>query len=283
MADASERSKINKGSDEIRNPVDKAAIDESYATQRATKIAKYSALIALISAAGSIVLSLYSAHLVGEQNTNAQQQELVSLVTDIEQGQRTAAEPNGSSAALVVLGEAEEADSIITSLHSNVSSVEKYIVGLALEDGDDYQPALMLLTSAAKEKSDPRTTADSWRAAAAVLYRLTMNSQAENDVDMARNSYVGVPGVNEQNDIAFTDFFDIPFQASIGHCSFAENEEWDRAAQLVKNYHQKFHHSLVSGSNAIADATNASKALLTTCKVPSSKLKAKNTLRLISP
>lgn len=282
MAD-SERPKDTQASNGALSPAEIAAIKESKATQRATKVAIFSALIAFISAVGSIVLSLYSAHLVGQQNSNTQQQELVSLVTDIEQGQRAANEPDGSSVALVVLGEAEEANNIIAHLHSNVSSVEKYIVGLALEDGDDYEPALTLLTNAAKEKSDPRTTADSWRAAAAVLYRLNMNSQAENDINTARESYIGVPGVSEENDVAFTDFFDIPFQVSIGHCSFAENGEWDMAAQLIENYHQRYHRSLVSGSNAIADATTASKALLSTCKVPPGKLKAKNILGLIPP
>lgn len=293
MADDSEKSKDTQASDEalsradVGERADIATIEESKATQRATKIAKYSAWVAAIAAAASIVLSVYSAHLVGQQNSNAQQQELVSLVTDIEQGQQAATGPNGSSAALIVLGEAEEADAIIASLHSNVSSAEKYIVALALEDGDDYQSALMLLTSAAKERSDPRTTADSWRAAAAALYTLNMNSQAEKDIDQAKESYSenGVTWVSQENNIAFTDLFDIPYQASIGRCSFAESKEWDKAAQLIQSYYnyRHRHRHLLSGDNAEKNAKNASRALLNTCKVPPGTLKANNILALISP
>ncbi len=222
---------------------------------------------------------MYSAHLTEQQNNNAQQQELVTLVTAIEQEQQAATEPNGASAALIVLGEAEEANNIIADLHSDVSSVQKYIVGVALEDGDDYQPALTLLTSAAQENSDPRTTADSWRAAAAILYTLNMNPQAENDIKQALGSYSGkyVTKRSIENNIAFTDLFDIPYEAFIGRCSFAENSEWDNAAQIIKKYHH-----LLSGPNAIMDATSASNALLHTCKVPPGTLKEKKILGMIS-
>lgn len=291
MAEDSERIRNTQASSEalrkeIAEGADIATIKESQSTQRATKIAKYSAWIAALAAVASIVLSLYSAHLVGQQNSNAQQQELVSLVTDIEQGQQAATAPNGASAALIALGEAEEANSIIASLHSNVSSAEKYIVGIALEDGDDYQPALTLLTSAAKEGSDPRTAADAWRAAAAVLYTLDMNRQAESDMDLARGSYTGkyVTWVSRENNIAFTDLFDVPYQASIGQCSFAESKEWNKAAQLIQSYYYHYHHHyLLGGPNSKKVATNARQALLDTCKVAPGTLKANNILTLISP
>jgi tetratricopeptide (TPR) repeat protein len=275
MAEGSEKSENAQAPNSTLRPTDRAQIRESKATV-------ISLVVACISLLGTIALGVYSAHLTNQQNSNAQQQELVTLVTDIEQGQQAATEPNGSSAALIVLGEAEEANNIIADLHSDVSSVEKYIVGKALEDGDDYQPALTLLTNAAQEKSDPRTTADSWRAAAGILYSLDMNSQAENDINQAKESYSekDVTERSKENNVAFTDFFDIPFQVSIsiGRCSFAEKNEWDNAVQLMQKYHD-----LLSGSNAIANATSASNALLNTCKVPPATLKAKNILGMISP
>src|ERR1700733_2965376 len=286
MAGDSEKPEEPQAPKGIPGPVEVAQIEESKATQRATRIATGSLVLAIVSAVASIVVGLYSAYLVRQQNGNAEQQELVSLVTNIEQGQQAATGPNGSSAALTILGEAEEANNIIVSLHSNVSSPEKYIVGSALEDGQDFKPALMLLTSAPKEASDPRTTADSWRGAAAIFYKLNMNSQAEKDINQARESFSGkgkdVTLVGQENNIAFTDFFDVPYQASIGQCSVAEKKEGNEAAQLIQNYYSKNHHYyLLGGNNAKQAAVSAQKALHTFCKVSPGALKVKRILKLI--
>jgi hypothetical protein len=285
MAGDSERPKEPQAAKGALGPVEKAQIKESRATQRATGIAIVSLGLATVSAIASIVVGVHSADLVSQQNGNAEQQELVSLVTNIEQGQQAATGPNGSSAALTILGEAEEANNIIASLHSNVSSPEKFIVGSALEVGQDFKPAFVLLTSAAKEASDPRTAADSWRAAAAVLYKLNMNSQAENDIVQAKESFSGrgedVTLVGEENNIAYTDLFDVPYQASIGQCSVAEKQEWDQATQLIQNYHSKHHYYLLTGNNARQAAVNAEKALRKFCKVHPGVLKAKKILKLI--
>jgi hypothetical protein len=285
MAGDSEKHKEPQAPKGIQSPVEEAQIKESRATQRATRIAKGSLVLAIVSAVASIFVGAYSAYLVRQQNGNAEQQELVSLVTNIEQGQQAATGPNGSSAALTILGEAEEAANIIASLHSNVSSPEKFIVGSALEDGQDFKPALMLLTSAAKEASDPRTTADSWRGAAAVLYRLSMDSRAEKDIIHAKGSFGGkgkdVTPVGLENNIAYTDLFDVPYQASIGQCSVAEKQEWDQATQLIRNYHSKHHYYLLTGNNARQAAMNAEKALRKFCKVHPGVLKAKKILKLI--
>ena len=135
---------------------------EARATWGSTLIAAFSALISLVA----LGIGLYSAHLVEQQNSNSQQQALLSLVTDIQQGQQapTSTNENAIAAELAVLGEAEEASNIISDIpRSGVSSAEKYIVGRALEDGDDYRPALDLLKGAAQQASDPRTAADAWR------------------------------------------------------------------------------------------------------------------------
>ena len=163
---------------------------EARATWGSTLIAAFSALISLVA----LGIGLYSAHLVEQQNSNSQQQALLSLVTDIQQGQQapTSTNENAISAELAVLGEAEEASNIISDIpRSGVSSAEKYIVGRALEDGDDYRPALDLLTGAAQQASDPRTAADAWRGVAAILYTLKSASQAEEDVNRAEESFTG--------------------------------------------------------------------------------------------
>ena len=57
---------------------------EARATWGSTLIAAFSALISLVA----LGIGLYSAHLVEQQNSNSQQQALLSLVTDIQQGQQ---------------------------------------------------------------------------------------------------------------------------------------------------------------------------------------------------
>src|SRR5579872_4389040 len=101
--------------DSILSPTDRAVIAESSAAQRSMVIAFISAVVAFISLLGSFAISLYSAHLVGQQNNNAQQQALISLVADIAQADQAFNNTKGNtvSAELTVLGEAEEAKNII--------------------------------------------------------------------------------------------------------------------------------------------------------------------------
>lgn len=238
---------------------------ESKATVSAMHIALLSLLVSLISAG----VSVYSAHLTGQQNKNAQEQELVSLVTDMVQGGPSTTNGNSTYAALDVLGEAEEANYIINRLApSDVSSVERYIVGLGLLNGDDYQPALQLFTEAAGEASDPRTAADSWREAAVVLYTLNFTSEAERDIGRAKGSFdrPDVTEFSKVNNIQFTDLFDVPYQVSL-HCSTAM-KEWRQAAQLIQEDHIP-----LTGSNGTI-AAGAKEALVSRCNVPPAILKS---------
>jgi hypothetical protein len=68
--------------------------------------------------------------------------------------------------------------------------------------------------------------------------------------------------VGQDNNIAYTDFFDVPYQAAIDHCSVAEEQEWDTATQLIQNYYSKHHYYLLAGNNAKQAAVNAQKAQL---------------------
>ncbi|HXW79479.1 MAG TPA: hypothetical protein VEJ84_08270 [Acidimicrobiales bacterium] len=231
--------------------------------------AMHIALISLLVSVISAGVSVYSAHLTGQQNKNAQEQEVVSLVTDMVQTGSSPTSGNSGYAALDVLGEAEEAADIISRLApSDVSSVERYIVALGLLNGDDYQPALQLFTKAAREASDPRTAADSWREAAVVLYILRFTSQAERDIGLAKSAFdrPDVTEISRVNNIQFTDLFDIPYQVSL-HCSTAM-KEWRQAARLI----QEDHISL-DGNNGII-AQRAKEALVSKCNVPLVALKA---------
>ena len=241
----------------------------------ATVSAKNVAIAALVLSIISAGVSGYSAYLTGQQNSNAQQQELVTLVTDIAQGQQqgssTTVNMNGISVELVQLGEAEEAENIINSIPSHVTSVERYIVGTGLEDGEDYQPALTLIGEAATEASDPRTTADAWRAVAGINYKIGRTSQAQNDIEQANRSFNGYPllGFYNNSNIAYTDLFDVYYQIyyrTPADCSQATNE-WQGAAGLIMK-----NKNLLSGSNAIATENNAGNALANICHVPRATL-----------
>ncbi len=267
-------SEASHAKDKTLSPVEMASIDEARSTRRSTVIAVFSAVTSLIAIGAAVAVGLYSAHLVELQNTNAQQQELVSLVTDIAQGSPAGniTNQNAFNPQLTLLGEAEEADNLIHALPpSDVSSAEKYIVGLALENGEDYQPALEILTSAAREASDPRSASDAWRIAAGILYMLRLNSQAEKDIDLAIRSYSGpwVTSLSRASNIASTDLFDVQYRAFLD-CSVAL-AEWNVAAEL-----SQVNPNLLSGGNATAWEANGRAALISTCRVPADTLKRIN-------
>lgn len=242
----------------------------------ATMVSAFFAGLSVLAAGASIIIGNHSAQLARQQNDNTQRQELVTLVTDIAQGQQGSSSANGNSvsAQLTQLGEAEEANNIINGLPpADVSSVERYIVGTGLQGGEDYQPALMVLKKAAQEASDPRTAADAWRGAAAISYKLGLTSQAENDTNLARTSFYrpGVLEFNKNENVAYTDLFDVYFQIYYKapmDCSAAVNE-CDTAAGLIKK-----DKNLLSGSNSNITEKNARSALAkkNTCHMPLSTL-----------
>lgn len=256
--------------DKTLNPADMASIDEARSTRRSTAIAAFSACTSVVAIGAAVVVGLNSAHLTAVQNTNAQQQELVSLVTDIAQGSPAGniTNQNAFNPQLTILGEAEEADNIINELpRSDVSSAEKYTVGLALRNGEDYQQALQIFISGALEASDPRDASDCWREAASILYLFKFNSQAEKDMNRAIRSY-DVPWVtnySRESNIAFTDLEDVQYRAFID-CSVALNE-WDEAAQLIQE-----NPGFVSGGNASAAEISGRADLISTCRISADTL-----------
>jgi hypothetical protein len=226
------------------------------ATVASARVARWSAIIAAVAVVVAAGSAFYSSYLAQQQNNSTQRQELVSLIGDIAQGQQASSTTNGNTipSQLLVLGEAEEANKIIEDL-SGVSQVEEYLVGAGLQYGQDYQDAQNLFTEAADENTVPRVTADSWRGAAASLYALDSDQEAENDINAAEKAN-GSPA-----SLAYTYLFDIPYRAAISDCSTASSE-WRQAAQLTQEQH-----NALTGGNAMTAEENAKAALIHVCKM----------------
>jgi hypothetical protein len=251
------------------DPVARATIGSA----RATIITAVITAIATGAAIVAIIISLHSLNVAEEQNTNAQVQALVSLVTAIAQEPSNMAQAaesikdnpgllntENAQIELAELGEAEAASSVIGQLPAaDVSSVEKYLVGMALEGGDDYYPAITLLTSAAKEASDPRTAANSWRGAADANAMIGQYSNAEQDIKQAENSFdkPGVTEVSGEYNTAQTEFYDISIRANFD-CTGALTE-WNKAEALITA------HPHIVNTTISVDESQARAALVNTC------------------
>lgn len=277
MTERPRKSKNTETSNEPLSPEGPSAERESKATVWSAVVAGFS----LVALAISIIVGIHSTQLAGQQNndvqqqnSDVQQQELVTLVIDIAQGQQGSSPTNGNGgfAQLAQLGEAEEANNIINSLPpSDVSSAESYVVGMGLEDGEDYQRALLLLEKSAQKAPDPRTASAAWRSAAAVSYQLGLTSQAEGYIKLAKGSFDRPRELvfNKDNDIAYTDLFDVYYQIYYPpvDCSAAISG-WNEAAGLIKE-----NKNLLSGPSDVLTENNARNALANTCHVPLATLK----------
>jgi hypothetical protein len=251
------------------DPVARATIGSA----RATIATAIVSVIAAGAAIGALIISLISLNVAEKQNTNAQVQALVSLVTAIAQEPSNMAQAaesikdnpgllntENAQIELAELGEAEAANSVIGQLPAaDVSSVEKYLVGMALEGGDDYYPAITLLTSAAKEASDPRTAANSWRGAADANAMIGQYSNAEQDIKQAENSFnePGVTAVSKEYNTAQTEFYDISIRTNFD-CTGALTE-WNDAEALITA------HPHIVNTTISVDESQARAALVNTC------------------
>jgi hypothetical protein len=226
---------MSKDPEQRSNTSKEVMITAATVTIDQAKRASFSTVLTIISAVFSLaalIISFASFRLSSEQNDSSQQLALLSLVSDIVQ---QSALPQRS------LADGQAANLIIKRLPSSeVSSVERYRVGEALEDGDDFRPALDLLVDAAKEASDPLTTANSWREAARVSYELQLNKQAESYITLARKaiSIKNSTNIATWNNLAYTDFFDIVTRPSAGApgksdiCD-ADKGDWSQAMNLI--------------------------------------------------
>jgi hypothetical protein len=251
------------------DPVARATIGSAKATIATAVVSVIAAAAAILA----LIISYRSLNVAKEQNTNAQVQALVSLVTAIAQEPSNMAQASESiknnpgllntenaQIELAELGEAEAASSIIGQLPpADVSSVEKYLVGMALEGGDDYYPAITLLTSAAEEASDPRTEANSWRGAADAYAMIGQYSNAEKDIKLAETAFntPGVTPASMEYNTAQTEFYDIPIRVNFD-CTGALTE-WNTAETLITA------HSNIANSTIDVDRSDARAALVNTC------------------
>jgi hypothetical protein len=215
------------------------------------------ALTLAISAA-SLAVSIYTQVDSGDQFERSQQQALLSIVVSISQENQ-----NSVQSDLRLIADGEEAENIIEGLpEDDVPSVEKYQVGEALEAGGDFQSALTLLQEAATEASDPVTTADSWREAASILYKISRGSEAESDMAKARNAInaknTDVP--SEEDNIAFTDFDDILLQTGVrpvgSSACKAAADDWNGAQQEMGIFPLTIPSALESEEMLALDAAN---------------------------
>jgi hypothetical protein len=228
-------------SDANPDTIAEATIISAKATVTAAKATKLAAIITAISLLVSVFaigISIYAARLTRQQNINAEQQELLSTVTDIEQLQ------NSPQSFERTLADAESAQYIMNSLHNTgIPSVEEYEVGIALEKEAVFRPALTLVERAARGAPDPVDVAQSWREAANIQYTLRQTKQAERDMILARTAFTvsNSDMINVENNIAFTDFYDIPRISAIGPaegspgCRTSE-AEWKEALQKIHQY-----------------------------------------------
>ena len=223
------------------DPVVEATIATAKATEVAARATKYAAIIAAVSlvvSASAVVISVHAANLTRQQNINTEQQELLSIVTDIEQQQ------NSPQSFERVLADAESAQYVMNNLHNTgIPAIEEYEVAIALESGAVFQPALALVENAARQAPDPFDVAQSWREAGNIQYALQQNQQAENDMILAKAAFTlkNSNMVNVENNIAYTDLYDIPRRSAIDpnkgslDCTTSETE-LNEAIQKINLY-----------------------------------------------
>jgi tetratricopeptide (TPR) repeat protein len=198
-----------------------------------TLIALGALIIALVSAGTSII----QVNTAKQQNIADEQQELVTLVTDIANDPATVAEQSltlqnnptavsqaANGAEYAELADSEEAANLISLLNGNgVTATDYYETALGLQPSDSYAQALKFLNTAVGLPSDPRTHASILRYEAEIYYNLGAVSKAERSDALAEQAFNNAPDVtkaNQENNVADTEFFDAWYQAAIS-CSTA--------------------------------------------------------------
>lgn len=203
----------------------------------ATLIAAVAAVISLGSAGVSFYFSKQANQIAEQQEIVAEQQELLALVTDIAQEPATIAQESASlqdnstalhsaeaGTQLTELADAEEAYSILRLLPlSDKTAEEYYYAAVGLLAGGSDRVALRLLRTAATLQPDPRTRADIFRTDAEIYYQENNKNRAEKDISLAEKAFKGQPRIEQQYNLAYTEFFDAQYQAAID-CPEAQQE-----------------------------------------------------------
>jgi hypothetical protein len=169
------------------------------------------------------------------QNNVANQQELLTIVTNIAQApvtlaQEQTSDPGNTSAQfgtdMSELANGEEAARFMSLLPSkDITPIEYYETGLALELGENYALALTYLGDATNQTVDPRSAANALRSEATINFDLGNLSVAEQDISDAEQAYnvhgslpvntanklPDVTGAQYWNNVAYTGFYDASF------------------------------------------------------------------------
>jgi hypothetical protein len=213
-----------------------------------TFIAAIAAVISLVSIGLTAYYASNANGVAAQQALNGEQQELVTLITDIAQEPVTIAQETASiqrdpaalhnaevGTQLTELAEAEEAKSLLGVLPtSSLTAIDYYYTAMGLEAGESNAQAYSLLQTAGNMSTDPRTSANILRAEAQILYEGGDAKGAANDIRLAFQAFSGrgvTPVVQDYNR-AYTDFFDAQYQAQLD-CQRATSEVTDGKQQLT--------------------------------------------------
>jgi hypothetical protein len=213
-----------------------------------TFIAAIAAVISLVSLGLSAYFASRANGVAGQQALNGEQQELVTLITDIAQepatmAQETASLQHNQSALdnarvgiqLTELAEAEEANYLLGVLPgSSLTAIDYYYTAMGLEAGESDTQAYSLLQTAGRMSADPRTSANILRSEAQILYDSSDAKAAANDIGRAFLAF-SAPGVSQvlrEYNQAYTDFFDAQYQAQLD-CAKAHDEVTDGKKELA--------------------------------------------------
>jgi hypothetical protein len=213
-----------------------------------TFIAAIAAVISVVSLGLSAYFASSANGVAGQQALNGEQQELVTLITDIAQepatmAQETASLQHNQSALdnakvgiqLTELAEAEEANYLLGVLPgSTLTAIDYYYTAMGLEAGESDTQAYSLLQTAGRMSADPRTSANILRGEAQILYEGGDPKAAANDIRLAFLAFSGRGATKVQQDYnqAYTDFFDAQYQAQFD-CAKAHDEVTDGKKQLA--------------------------------------------------
>lgn len=196
-----------------------------------TTVAVIAAAIALVSAA----VSIFQEELAKQQNSITQHQQLESLVANLARSSAITQQAKikykddqeafrdvDHSITITSFGEAEEAASIIQSLHGQgVTPIEYYIVAKALENGNDYTISLRFLDSAAANPMDLRDHIDALRESATLLYRLGGPANIDAAETKIAETIAAINGAllitdrQRKSELVYTYLFDAERQANI--------------------------------------------------------------------
>jgi tetratricopeptide (TPR) repeat protein len=219
--------------------------DQQPAPKKERHIATWIALVSALAAIIAAVISEASVNVAKAQNNVAEQQQLVTITTNIEEQftdeqtteNQAAGNLTGTARSIAVanaaLGltaeltaEAQAGAVLVTNLHGNgVAGIEYVELGRALANYGDTAQAITYYSDAVEASpSDVPTRADALRFEAALFYSLGQNTIGHRDMMQAAKIYGGHPELTRSlidNSIAQAYLEDAGYQTPIDGCHVA--------------------------------------------------------------